>query len=113
MEDNEKYFFAGDSKGDELLRSAIANYLHRERGVNCDTEQIILGAGNEYLLLLLSQLLESRQVVAMERYTYIQAARAFINMKYQVSDSELSIIEPIASMEWVNSVGYYKNMKPI
>lgn len=85
MEDDEKYFFAGDSKGDELLRSAIANYLHRARGVNCDAGQIVLGAGNEYLLLLLSQLLGNRQVVAMEKYTYIQAARAFINMKYQVS----------------------------
>lgn len=35
------------------------------------------------------------------------------SIKYQVSDSELSIIDPIVSMEWVNSVGYYKNMKPI
>lgn len=85
MEDDEKYFFAGDSKGDEHLRSAIASYLHRARGVNCDAGQIVLGAGNEYLLLLLSQLLGSNQVVAMEKYTYIQAARAFSNMEYLVS----------------------------
>lgn len=85
MEDDEKYFFAGDSRGDEELRSAIASYLHRARGVNCDARQIILGAGNEYLLLLLSQLLGSNQVVAMEKYTYIQAARAFSNMEYLVS----------------------------
>lgn len=85
MEDDEKYFVAGDSKGDEQLRSAIASYLHRARGVNCDAKQIVLGAGNEYLLLLLSQLLGSNQVVAMEKYTYIQAARAFSNMEYLVS----------------------------
>lgn len=35
------------------------------------------------------------------------------SIKYQVSDSELSIIDPVISMEWVNSIGYYKNMKPI
>ena len=35
------------------------------------------------------------------------------SIKYQVSDSELSIIDPVISMGWLNSVGYYKDMKPI
>lgn len=85
MEDDEKYFFTGDSKGDEKLRDAIASYLHRARGVNCNTNQIVIGAGNEYLLLLLSQLLGTNRIVAMERYTYVQAARIFTNMEYLVT----------------------------
>lgn len=84
-EDDTSFFHAGDSRGNEKLRVAICNYLHRARGVNCDSEQIVLGAGNEYLLLLLSQILGNNKVVAMETYTYIQAARTFENMEYMVS----------------------------
>lgn len=86
-EDEAEFFHAGDSRGDEKLRAAISSYLHRARGVECDSKQIILGAGNEYLLLLLSQVLGSNQVVAMEDYTYIQAARTFENMEYIVSSA--------------------------
>ncbi len=85
MEDEEKFFFAGDSRGDENLRGAISSYLHRARGVRCTAGQVIVGAGNEYLLLLLSQLLGSGQKVAMEKYTYIQAARTFSNMEYPIA----------------------------
>lgn len=84
-EDDASFFHAGDSRGDEKLRVAISSYLHRARGVNCDPEQIVLGAGNEYLLLLLSQILGNNKVVAMENHTYIQAARTFENMEYMVS----------------------------
>ena len=84
MEDEEKYFFTGDSRGDENLRGVISDYLHRARGVRCNANQVVIGAGNEYLLLLLSQLLGGGQRVAMERYTYIQAARTFSNMDYPV-----------------------------
>lgn len=82
--DDKKLFSSGASKGDERLRSVIAGYLHRARGVNCGAKQIVIGAGNEYLLLLLAQLLGNNQVVAMEKYTYIQAARIFSNMEYLV-----------------------------
>lgn len=88
-EDDAAFFHAGDSRGDENLRCAISSYLHRARGVNCGPEQIILGAGNEYLLLLLSQILGSNKVVAMEDYTYIQASRTFENMEYIVSAVEM------------------------
>lgn len=85
MMDDESYFSLGDSKGDERLRRAIAGYLHRARYVRCETEQIVIGAGNEYLLLLLAQLLGKNRVVAMEKYTYIQAARIFSNMDYPIA----------------------------
>jgi GntR family transcriptional regulator/MocR family aminotransferase len=84
-EDDASFFHAGDSRGDEKLRVVISNYLHRARGVNCDPGQIVIGAGNEYLLLLLSQILGNNKVVAMDTYTYVQAARTFENMEYMVS----------------------------
>ncbi len=85
MEDDRKFFYAGDARGDQNLRREICSYLHRARGVNCEPEQLVIGAGNEYLLLLLSQILGGRKTVAMERYTYIQAARTFENMEYVIS----------------------------
>jgi GntR family transcriptional regulator/MocR family aminotransferase len=53
---------------------AIADYLYRARGVHCAPEQIIVGAGNDYLLTLLMQLLGSPPVL-MENPTYMQAYR--------------------------------------
>ena len=47
----------GDPQGEYELRAAIRDYLHSARGVSCRPEQILVGAGSEYLLMLLSQLL--------------------------------------------------------
>jgi GntR family transcriptional regulator / MocR family aminotransferase len=57
-ENNNDLFLLGNNQGDESLRNAIARYLHESRGVNCNTEQIIVGAGADYLLQILSQLLQ-------------------------------------------------------
>lgn len=55
LDDREEILLSGDGQGDHELRMAIADYLHQARGVNCVAEQIIIGAGNEYLELLLAQ----------------------------------------------------------
>jgi len=53
LEDKKELFSLGKSQGDFSLRQTICQYLHQARGVNCDPKQIIIGAGNEYLLMLL------------------------------------------------------------
>ena len=65
-EEDTEMFLKGSPQGDLLLREAIRDYLHAARGVNCTAEQIIIGAGNEYLLILLSQLLGRETGIAME-----------------------------------------------
>ena len=47
----------GHRQGDENLRAQIAGYLRGYRGVRCSPEQIVVGAGLEYLLGLLARLL--------------------------------------------------------
>lgn len=74
----------GEAKGEENLRMAISRYLYRARGVACGAEQIILGAGNEYLLVLLAQILGPDKKVLMEHYTYPQAYHTFSNMGYEL-----------------------------
>lgn len=89
LDDKEELLLAGDGQGDAGLRSAIADYLHQARGVNCSPSQIIIGAGNEYLEILLSQLLGVGKRVLMDDPTYQQAYRTFSNMGYDVKTAAI------------------------
>ncbi|MDW2796015.1 PLP-dependent aminotransferase family protein [Clostridium boliviensis] len=84
IDDNREMFAAGDPQGEYLFREAIRSYLHSARGVNCVPEQIIVGAGSEYLLMLLSQILGRDRIIAMENPTYRQAYRVFNSLQYKV-----------------------------
>lgn len=82
---NSKMFSLGEPQGDSGLRTTICRYLHGSRGVNCEPEQIIIGAGNDYLLLLLEKILGRHVHVAMENPTYVRAYRIFCSCAYPVS----------------------------
>ena len=84
IDDNREMFVPGDPQGEARFRETIRNYLHTARGVNCQAEQIIVGAGSEYLLMLLSQILGDNRMIAMENPTYKQAYRVFDSLKYKV-----------------------------
>ncbi|MCI9148650.1 MAG: PLP-dependent aminotransferase family protein [Hungatella sp.] len=84
VEDNKEMFLTGSPQGEPALREAIKGYLHSARGVRCAGEQIIIGAGNEYLLMLLYQILGTERVIAMENPTYKQAYRVFESLGYGI-----------------------------
>lgn len=73
----ENLFLSGNQQGDFSLRFAITNYLHQSRNVSCTPEQIIIGAGVDYLLQLLMQFFPSDTVIAMENPTYKKAFHIF------------------------------------
>ena len=56
----------GNRQGDRNLREAIADYLAAYRGVVCSPEQIVVGAGTEYLLGLAAGLLRGRTAAVEE-----------------------------------------------
>ncbi len=56
----------GHPQGDEPLRVALAGLLAQYRGVRCSPEQIVVGAGADYLLSLLLQLFPQGSTVALE-----------------------------------------------
>ena len=89
VDDNKEMFAGGDPQGERSLRAAIGSYLHSARGVNVRPEQIIIGAGSEYLWLLLSQILGMNHKIAMENPTYKQAYRVFNGMGYPVAPVEM------------------------
>lgn len=84
VDDNKEMFAVGDPQGEYSLRTAIGDYLHSARGVNCTPEQIIIGAGNEYLLMLLSQILGKGIRIAMENPSYKQAYKVLAGEGFRV-----------------------------
>lgn len=88
-DDHKELFAIGDPQGEPGLRQAIADYLYAARGADCSPEQIIIGAGNDYLLMLLDQMLDPKAVIGMETPTYKQAWRVFKSLGHQVKTAEL------------------------
>ena len=84
-EDNGSLFALGEPQGDEELRRTISRYLHASRGANIRPEQLIIGAGNEYLFMLLEKLLGRQRKIALEKPTYSKAYRSFSCFGYDIS----------------------------
>lgn len=59
-------FLSGDPQGEVLLREEIASYLFQSRGVRCSPDQVIIGAGTQYLIGLLSLVIGKAPTYSME-----------------------------------------------
>lgn len=84
IDDNKELFNAGDRQGDYEFRCTISNYLYQARGARCEPERIIVGAGNEYLLMILNQIIGRETIIGMENPVYKQAYRIFDSMGREV-----------------------------
>lgn len=85
VDDNKELFAHGNAQGDMEFRRTISNYLYQSRGVVAKPENIIVGAGNEYLLMLLNQLIAGKKVFAMENPTYRQTYRILKSLGEEVT----------------------------
>lgn len=65
------------AKGMPALREAVAGYLDRFRGMTVSPEQIVIGAGTEYLYGLLVQLLGREKRFAVEDPGYDRIAQVY------------------------------------
>ncbi len=61
---------SGNCQGDEELRAVLCKYLREFRAVDCQPAQIVIGAGMEYLLMLLCRLLPDNAEFAVEEPGY-------------------------------------------
>ena len=86
---NSEVFAKGEAQGDYELRTTISRYLHSSRGVNCTPEQIIVGAGNDYLLMLLEKILGKNVRMAMENPTYKRSYRIFKSFGYPIETVDM------------------------
>ena len=90
--DEKELFMLGEPAGEPELRNTIAAHLHQSRGVNCLPEQVVVGAGTDYLLMLLQAVFGENRSIAMENPTYKKAYRVLENLgnSMQVIDMDRS-----------------------
>ncbi|MBQ3705928.1 MAG: PLP-dependent aminotransferase family protein [Clostridia bacterium] len=69
-EQGEKLLEKTPNQGLLLLRQSLSGYLARSRGILAEPEQIILGAGAEYLYGLLTEILGGERIWAIEQPSY-------------------------------------------
>lgn len=86
IDDKSEMFALGSPQGDLELRRTIAKYLHGSRGVDCEPKQIIIGAGNDFLLLLLEKILGRHRKIGMEKLTYKRAWKIFKSFAYEIKE---------------------------
>ena len=86
--ENRQLFQLGDPQGEQELRVTLAQYLRQARGVETSPEQLVIGAGNDFLLLLLCSMFGTGQKIAMESPTYKKAYELLGNLS-----NELRVIE--------------------
>lgn len=77
--ENPEYLQRGHFQGDIAFRSTLADFLRQYRGVECSPEQIVIGAGMEYLLHQILQLFPADQGVALEDPGYTTAYQAVLH----------------------------------
>lgn len=90
MEEQE-LFLLGENAGDASLRQAICDYVRFSRQVQCEPEQIIVGAGVDFLLQMLSITFRQQGLteITMENPGYMQAAYIFRNNGLNLSAGSL------------------------
>lgn len=72
-------------QGEYAFRAAICAYLKSSRGVKCVPEQIIIGAGIDYLMQLLCQLFRKKDFkFAFENPAYIRAFKIVKGFGYEI-----------------------------
>jgi GntR family transcriptional regulator/MocR family aminotransferase len=75
----------GEHQGELGLREQIARYLFLARGVKCSSSQILIGAGTQQNLSMLTLILrEVDNSVAFEEPGYNGARQIFVNNNYNV-----------------------------
>lgn len=84
LDDKIELFRLGDPQGELSFRESICKYLYQARGVGCTPEQVVLGAGSDFLLMMLCAIIGRDRRFAVENPTYKQAYRLFESQSYPV-----------------------------
>ena len=76
-EEGEKLLEKAPNQGLLSLRQALTRYLARARGIYAEPDQIILGAGAEYLYGMLTEILGKDKIWAIEVPSYEKIAQVY------------------------------------
>lgn len=97
--DNKELLGLTSAAGVSELRNAIVKHLHRFRGMDVKPEQIIVGAGTEYIYGVLVQLLGRDKIFGIENPGYPRMAKIYesndVDIRYIDMDNEGVIPESV------------------
>jgi GntR family transcriptional regulator / MocR family aminotransferase len=116
-EDENSLFLNGDPQGELSLRNEIVQYLYQSRGVRCSPNQIIIGAGTQYLLTLLTMIIGRESIFSMEDPGYHRSREVFKNQGVTIKSISLdqeginidSLIESKANITYVTPSHQFPN----
>ena len=77
------------SEGCAVLRNAISDYLLRFRGLVANPENIIIGAGSEYLYRICVQLLGYQKTIGIEKPSYKKIEQIYRSLNMKISYLEM------------------------
>ena len=80
----DQIFLPSPGKGDRQLRQALKKYLARNRGILVDMDQIIIGAGSEYLYRLIPDLIGKDKVFGIETPSYEKIEQCYHNLGVKI-----------------------------
>lgn len=78
----------GDSQGERQLRESLAHYAYKSRRLLASRDNIIVGPGFQYLIMILCSLYDKPMTVAMEAGKASQARYIFQRFGWNVMDLE-------------------------
>jgi len=78
-----------EGRGCAEIRTAIASYLNRSRGMQVSADQVVIGAGSEYLYSLIVQLLGRDQIYGIEDPCYENISRMYAHNDVKVEKLKL------------------------
>lgn len=90
LHENESHLLlTGHRQGDLLLRIEITKYLYQSRGVCCEPDQIVIGAGTQYMVSFLTMLLGRERTYSMESPGFHRTREAFKDQGVKLIGIEL------------------------
>ena len=75
--ENSNLLSLGEPQGEKHLLEEISKYLFESRGVHCSADQIVIGAGTQFLLILLCMLIGKDYRYAIENPGFHRARNVF------------------------------------
>ncbi|OJV66707.1 MAG: hypothetical protein BGO41_04595 [Clostridiales bacterium 38-18] len=82
--DTEQLLSYGDVKGELMLRTEIAKFVRHTRGVACEPEQIVIGAGIQYLFGLIATMFRrDHGIIAFEHPGFSKGMNVFEDYGYE------------------------------
>lgn len=104
LRQDQKLLTYSEPKGEKELRAAISEYIREKRNVTASPDRIIIGAGVQSLLFVLTSLLKKGSSVSFPDKSFKQGAAQFedagFDVHYRYKDADIIYVSPSHMTRW-------------